>query len=86
MAQRWYIGNWKSAERVDRPKGGLEMLDSAGGILLAFVMVLFSFLSYWVVWSLNGLGKEPRIEEIPKAGEKGRTGRPRLGQRRKREY
>lgn len=62
------------------------MLDSAGGILLAFVMVLFSFLSYWVVWSLNGLGKEPRIEEIPKAGEKGRTGRPRLGQRRKREY
>jgi type II secretory pathway component PulM len=36
------------------------MLENAGGILLALVMVLFLFLSYWLVWSLNGRGKEPR--------------------------
>jgi hypothetical protein len=35
------------------------MLQNAGGILFALVLVLFSFLSYWLVWSLNGVGKSP---------------------------
>jgi len=51
------------------------MLNHAGEILLALVMVLSAFLSSWLVWSLKGIGKSLRTEEIPKTGAKGRTGR-----------
>jgi hypothetical protein len=32
------------------------MLNYAGEVLLALGLVLFSLLSYWLVWKLNGLG------------------------------
>jgi hypothetical protein len=35
------------------------MLNYAGEVLLALGLVLFSLLSYWLVWKLNGLGKFP---------------------------
>jgi hypothetical protein len=33
------------------------MLNYAGEVLLALGLVLFSLLSYWLVWKLNGLGE-----------------------------
>jgi hypothetical protein len=36
------------------------MLNYAGEVLLALGLVLSSFLSYWLVWKLNGLGKFPK--------------------------
>ena len=50
------------------------MLNHTGEILLALVMVLFAFLSYWLVWSL-GLVRPLGTENSPKTGAKGRTGR-----------
>jgi hypothetical protein len=49
------------------------MLDYAGEILLALGLVLSSLLSYWLVWTLNGLGKFPEPPSDFKQ-EKGRTG------------
>jgi hypothetical protein len=39
------------------------MLNYAGEILVAITLVLASFLSYWLVWTLNGLGKDPAAEQ-----------------------
>jgi len=50
------------------------MVNHAGEILLALVMVLAAFLSYWLVWSLNGLGRPLRTETIPKTGAKDPSG------------
>jgi hypothetical protein len=36
------------------------MLNYASEVLLALGLVLSSFLSYWRVWKLNGLGKFPK--------------------------
>ena len=51
------------------------MMRNAGGILLALVLVLFSFLSYWLVWSLSGVGKSPAnpVQQQAKAKRAGRT-------------
>jgi hypothetical protein len=50
------------------------MLNYAGEIPLAITLVLSSFLSYWLVWSLNGLGKVPRTAEQHKTRAKGELG------------
>jgi hypothetical protein len=51
------------------------MLRDASGALLVLVLVLFSFLSYWLVWSLGGVGKlrRPAVQHANNA--KGRTRR-----------
>jgi hypothetical protein len=46
------------------------MLNYAGEILLAITLVLSSFLSYWLVWTLNGLGKFPEPESNLKQEKK----------------
>jgi hypothetical protein len=51
------------------------MLNYAGEILLAITLVLSSFLSYWLVWTLNGLGKFPEPESNLKQEKKGVMGR-----------
>jgi hypothetical protein len=50
------------------------MLNYAGEILLAITLVLSSFLSYWLVWTLNGLGKGPGTAEQHKTRAQGETG------------
>ena len=40
------------------------MLNHTGEILLALVMVLFAFLSYWLVWSLKGTGKPLSLARV----------------------
>jgi hypothetical protein len=51
------------------------MLRHAGGALLVLVLVLFSYLSYWLVSSFGGVGKLPR-PRVQHAGDaKGRTRR-----------
>jgi hypothetical protein len=49
------------------------MLNHTGEILLALVMVLFAFLSYWLVWSL-GLVRPLGTENLLKPGAIDRTG------------
>jgi hypothetical protein len=58
MAQKWYLEIYKLAEKVGRTKE-IRMLNYAGEILLTLTLVLSSILSYWLVWTLNGLGKAP---------------------------
>jgi hypothetical protein len=51
------------------------MLNYAGEVLLALGLILFSLLSYWLVWELNGLGKFPEPHgnlELEKNGVMGR--------------
>jgi hypothetical protein len=62
MAQKWYLEIYKLAETVGRTKE-IQMLDYAGEILLALGLVLSSFLFYWLVWTLNGLGKFPEPQD-----------------------
>jgi hypothetical protein len=52
----------------------VRMLDYAGESLLAITLILSSFLSYWLVWTLNGLGKFPEPQSNLKQ-EKGSNGR-----------
>jgi hypothetical protein len=40
------------------------MLSHASEILLALVMVLSAFLSYWLVWSLKGTGKPLSLARV----------------------
>jgi hypothetical protein len=42
------------------------MLNYAGEVLLALGLILFSLLSYWLVWELNGLGKFPEPQSTLK--------------------
>jgi hypothetical protein len=65
MAQKWYLESWKFAEKVSRTEE-TRMLNYAGEILLAITLVLSSFLFYWLVWTLNGLGKIPEPQSITK--------------------
>jgi hypothetical protein len=58
MPQKWYLEVYKPAETVGRTTE-IRMLNYAGEILLALGLVLSSLLSYWLVWTLNGLGKFP---------------------------
>jgi hypothetical protein len=58
MAQKWYLEIYKIAEKVGRTKE-IRILNYAGEILFALGLVLSSLLSYWLVWTLNGLGKFP---------------------------
>jgi hypothetical protein len=51
------------------------MLNYAGEVLLGLGLVLSSFLSYWLVWTLNGLGKFPEPTTEPKQEKKGVLGR-----------
>jgi hypothetical protein len=74
MAQKWYTGIYKLAERVDRTKE-IRMLNYAGEILLILSLVLASFVSYWLVGTLNGLGSAPRIAEQDKTRAKGQLGK-----------
>jgi hypothetical protein len=74
MAQRCYIGNWKSAESVDSAEE-IRMIENAGGILLALELIVFSLVSHWLVWTLDGLGKEPRTAEEHGTRARDRTGR-----------
>jgi hypothetical protein len=52
------------------------MVDHAGEILVAPTLVLFSFLSYLLVWALNGprQGAEPQSED----GQDKRASEPRM--------
>jgi hypothetical protein len=50
------------------------MLNHAGEILLILSLVLASFLSYWLVWTLNGLGSVPRTAGQHKTGAKSELG------------
>jgi hypothetical protein len=50
------------------------MLNYAGEILLVLTLILSSFLSYWLVWTLNGLGK-PEPQGNSKQEGKGLMGR-----------
>ena len=70
MTRKWYLGIWKLAERVGRTRE-IRLLNFAGEILFAITLVLSSFLSYWLVWTLNGLGKVPRTAEQHKTRAKG---------------
>jgi hypothetical protein len=38
------------------------MLTYVGQILLVLMLVLASFLSYWLVWTVNGLGSVPELQ------------------------
>jgi hypothetical protein len=73
MTGKWYIGFYKLAERVDRTKE-IRMLDYAGETLLILSLILASFVSYWLVWTLNGLGGAPRTAEQHKTRTKGQLG------------
>jgi hypothetical protein len=72
MAQKWHLEVYKPAEIVGRTKE-IRMLKCAGEVLLALGLVLSSFLSYWLVSTLNGLGKFPEPQSNLKQ-EKGRNG------------
>jgi hypothetical protein len=74
MAHKWYVEICKVAENIGRTKE-IRMLNYAGEILLAITLVLSSFLSYWLVWTLNGLGKFPEPESNLKQEKKGVMGR-----------
>ena len=37
------------------------MRENGGASLVALVMILFSFLLYWTVWSLKELTKRPKV-------------------------
>jgi hypothetical protein len=74
MAHKWYLEICKVAEKVGRTKE-IRMLNYAGEILLALTLILSSFLSYWLVWTLNGLGKFPEPESNLKQKKKGLKGR-----------
>jgi hypothetical protein len=50
------------------------MLNYAGEILLAITLVLSSFLSYWFVWTLNGLGSVPETAKQHNTRAKGEMG------------
>jgi hypothetical protein len=47
------------------------MREDGGVILVALVIVLFSFLLYWFAWSLNGSTKRPKIAEQHRPKAKG---------------
>jgi hypothetical protein len=51
------------------------MLNHAGEVLIALVIVLSAFLSYWLVWSL-GLSRPLRIGTISTTRGKDGTGGP----------
>jgi hypothetical protein len=74
MAQKWYLEASKPAETVGRTKE-IRMLNYAGEVLLALGLVLFSLLSYWLVWKLNGLGKFPEPQSNFELEKNGVTGR-----------
>jgi hypothetical protein len=74
MARKWYLEVNKPAETVSRTKE-IRMLNYAGEVLLALGLVLFSLLSYWLVWKLNGLGKFPEPQSNFELEKKGGMGR-----------
>jgi hypothetical protein len=47
----------------------------AGEVLLALGLVLFSLLSYWLLWKLNGMGKFPEPQSNCELGKNGVMGR-----------
>jgi hypothetical protein len=51
------------------------MLNYAGEVLLAFGLVLFSLLSYWLVRKLNGIGKFPETQSNCEPEKNGVMGR-----------
>jgi hypothetical protein len=73
MTRKWYLAIQKLAEKVGRTEE-IRMLNYAGQILLVVSVVLASFLSYWLVWTLNGLGSAPRTAEQHKTRAKGELG------------
>lgn len=50
-----------------------RMLNYAGEILLAVALVLSSVLFYWLVWTLNGLGKDPGTAWLHRTSAKERS-------------
>jgi hypothetical protein len=73
MAQKWYLAIQKLAEKVGRTTE-THMLNYAGEILLVLTLVLASFLSYWLVWTLNGLGSVPETAKQHNTRAKGEMG------------
>jgi hypothetical protein len=73
MAQKWYLEIRKLAEKVRRTKE-TRLLNYAGEILLTLSLILASFVSYWLVWTLNGLGGVPRTAAQHKTKAKGELG------------
>jgi hypothetical protein len=59
------------------------MPNCAGPILLALTLLLSSFLSYWLVWTLNGPGKSRETSRHYKRRTKGERVRGRETQSRR---
>jgi hypothetical protein len=74
MARKWYLEVSKPAETVGRTKE-IRMLNYAGEVLLALGLILFSLLSYWLVWKLNGLVKFPEPQSNCEPEKNGLMGR-----------
>jgi hypothetical protein len=51
------------------------MLNYAGEVLLALGLVLFSLLSYWLVWKLNGSVQFPEPQSNFEPEKNGLMGR-----------